>query len=467
MRWRGVAAVLCWLVHVNSGCETGVAHVGSVLSVPRSLLANADVALLQEYSADSLAQCMEECCTGKYGSCTIASFKSRSTKKNCMHFNCRPLTKCKFLSSNSTDTFSFSSQPPTPKHDPKTTPPTIATKEDIVTFPNEKLALKNDNTTVKPRKGVEEDPHSKSGVKPRKGVSNLDVPHSELLSAAKSNVKPRKGVTSDPTEVPGEPLSEIQNSVVGISSKDLMSELENVFADDVTSVSVEPTSSSAWTSGVEPTMSSTKSAYSDHSDSSMSHTRLIPSYTTEVTHSVPSSTTKTLIYGTMTRQFVSAAVEEIIASTPTSALSFSTAMIRPSKASTLGESSTLNQQSPTKYSYQKLEQHQSLLEKESPTKLGQSSTDELSLQHNYHPLETGLQHNPLGLSPGQKLVEDEETARDRKYKSSMHLVLSLVFGLLVLFAVLGVVAKRVYDGWLRRDYHKMNYLIDGIYDGVD
>lgn len=387
-----------------------------------------------------------------------------------MHFYCRPLNKCKFLSSNSTDSFSFSSEPKVKTKNTTTT--TSATKEEIATYSEEQFAFKNDNTTVKPRKGVEEnnpleDLHGKSGVKPRKGVSTQDVPHAELLptSLNKSNVKARKGV-SNPTEVPHSSATPklAPHSVEDINTKELMSELQKVFEDDTQTTSVESTSTSSV--GISATLASTQSAYTtNYEGSSGLPTNLLPSYTTESSQLIPNSRTKTLMdHATMARQFVSAAVEEVIvpfSSSPTT--THSTATIQSSKIptpSSLGEGF-----------------HQELGRLSSPGEVGQPSSlggnvlhklGQSSLEDDVHQ-ELG-QLSSVEAGSHEKLVlsdKDDESENDRRYKSSIHLVLALVFGLVVLFAVLGVVAKRVYDGWQRRNYSRMNYLIDGIYNGVD
>ncbi|XP_022238886.1 uncharacterized protein LOC106457311 [Limulus polyphemus] len=48
--------------------------------------------------------------------------------------------------------------------------------------------------------------------------------------------------------------------------------------------------------------------------------------------------------------------------------------------------------------------------------------------------------------------------------SSVHLIIALVLGLLLLFTVLGLVGKRIYDTWQRRHYHRMDYLIEDFYN---
>ncbi|XP_013785094.1 uncharacterized protein LOC106469172 [Limulus polyphemus] len=48
--------------------------------------------------------------------------------------------------------------------------------------------------------------------------------------------------------------------------------------------------------------------------------------------------------------------------------------------------------------------------------------------------------------------------------SSVHLIIALVLGLLLLFTVLGLVGKRIYDTWQRRHYHRMDYLVEDFYN---
>ncbi|PRD28043.1 UNVERIFIED_CONTAM: hypothetical protein NCL1_33641 [Trichonephila clavipes] len=450
------------LISYSHECETGVAFENSILSIPRSLMANADVALLKSFVAQTVEQCMAECCSGKYGSCSVASFKKNTTKENCLHFNCRPLTKCKFLSSPSTDSFSFSSEPlhalsvPS-NHSSKPLPSQAKiikpshTKEEIATFSNEQFAFKNDNTSVKPRKGVHdptpEELVAKSGIKPRKGVSLDDEPHSKfLLGSNKSNVKPRKGVepyssTIEPKSTSSQSSSihittssSNYNSTDDFTSDDLMSALQRVFEDDTT------TESSA-SSKILPTS-----------------TKISPEVTATHSHSSIFSTTvgyytikpETTLYSSYSSQTGSSqnSRETSSSSTPTIETSFfSRPDYKPAEdftVSTTVSSSTTYFLTITKTRQPPIMQQ--------PTSVVEDATDD---------------DNEDRVVTEELSATDEEAENDRKYKSSIHLVLSLVFGLLVLFAVLGVVAKRVYDGWLRRDYYRMNYLIDGIYNGVD
>ncbi|XP_035210233.1 uncharacterized serine-rich protein C215.13-like [Stegodyphus dumicola] len=463
------------LVTNSLQCETGVANVGHVLSVQRSLMANADVAFLKSYQAPSVERCMEDCCSGKYGACTVASFKKNTTKDNCLHFNCLPLTKCKFLSSTSIDSFSFSSSPiklhPVPsnhsssKNSTTTTTTTTTsepehqaqygskqsstTVEGIPTFTVEQFAMKNDNTTIKPRKGVEDlmpdalikSNFTRSGVKPRKGVTMEDVPHSKYLSSnvSRSKVKPRKGVGpyASPTVISLQTETaspEIQTSTASANKyhsvspsllpqndelpNDMLSDLKKIFEDDpsVQSSSVHSVSEEI---KVSPTVSSNVPGSSSHKYASSSATeyRVLPytlksSIGSHAGTTQPSSLHSSILEASSIKLLSdSAAIYTVMPPLPIS--SFTS---QSKSDSSVAASSVLTAKAPI-------------------------------------------------LTSDEKLQSDEESENDRKYKSSMHLVLSLVFGLLVLFAVLGVVAKRVYDGWLRRDYYRMNYLIDGVYNG--
>ncbi|XP_055950032.1 uncharacterized protein LOC129984229 [Argiope bruennichi] len=456
------------LVSPSSGCETGVAFVDSALSIQRSLMANADVALLKSFVAPTLERCMEECCSGKYGACSVASFKKNATKENCIHYNCRPLRKCKFLSSHSTDSFTFSSNPVPPKSVPSKQPSTVPslmtdaktngsqpahTKEEIATFSNEQFALKNDNTSVKPRKGVHDlqpdDLLSKSGIKPRKGVSLEDVPHSQfLLSNNKSNVKPRKGVEPYSSEISPTPSvsavstlgrsnvsssvshfhTTLLNTTEDFASDDLMSALQRVFEDDSHSTSIQSSTSSK----ISPTSTLPLLDTTSHSESHSTSAKL---------YSAESRTSAYSSYTTQASLKPSQNTPEVSSSSPTPTVDAGF-FTRPSKEFT---TSTIVSSSTTYFL--------------TVTKTSQPPT--------LPPLPSEVTEDQEEKFVEELSVTDEETENDRKYKSSIHLVLSLVFGLLVLFAVLGVVAKRIYDGWLRRDYYRMNYLIDGIYNGVD
>ncbi|KFM63166.1 hypothetical protein X975_06211, partial [Stegodyphus mimosarum] len=439
-------------------------------------MANADVAFLKSYQAPSVERCMEDCCSGKYGACTVASFKKNTTKDNCLHFNCLPLTKCKFLSSTSIDSFSFSSSPiklhPVPSSHSSsksstTTTTTVepehqtqygskqssTTIEGIPTFTVEQFAMKNDNTTIKPRKGVEDmmpdalikSNFTRSGVKPRKGVTMEDVPHSKYLSsnASRSKVKPRKGVGpyASPTVISLQTetaSSEIHTSTASANkyhsvspsslpqndelSNDMLSDLKKIFEDDpsVQSSSVHSVSEEI---KVSPTISSNVPTSSSH--------KYAPSSTTTTANGVLPYTLK-------------------------SSIASHTGTTQPSSIhSPFLETSSVKLLSDSAATYTVM------------PPLPISSFTSQSKSHSSVAVSSVLTAKAPILTSDEKLQSpsDEESENDRKYKSSMHLVLSLVFGLLVLFAVLGVVAKRVYDGWLRRDYYRMNYLIDGVYNG--
>ncbi|GIY65342.1 uncharacterized protein CEXT_793221 [Caerostris extrusa] len=469
-----------WSLVVSSShaCETGVAFTNSVLSIQRSLMANADVAFLKAYISSSVENCMEDCCSGKYGACTISSFKKNTTKENCIHYNCRPLKKCKFLSSPSTDSFTFSSSLQSPKlvpsnHSttttaPKTTPKEAInngshTKEEISTFSVEQFALKNDNTSIKPRKGVHDptpdDLLAKSGIKPRKGVTLEDVPHSKfLLNNNKSNVKPRKGVgpyssSSVPTPSSSVVVSDVKSSIspsvsshysvmssvalnatADVMSDELISALERVFEDD-------------------PYTTSTKSSVSS---------KISPTSTTVVIDSTPSHDN---IHSTVTEHYTTEQYSSTVSPSPSlqTSLSSSSSLETSSMTPVLDTSFTFKTDARLSKEFTVsttvLSSTTYYLTVPKTTRQPQPPTEQ--------PLMVAVTQEELDESVEKLATIDEETENDRKYKSSIHLVLSLVFGLLVLFAVLGVVAKRVYDGWLRRDYYRMNYLIDGIYNGVD
>lgn len=464
------------LVSYSQECETGVAFVDSILSVTRSLMANADVALLKSFVVPTVEKCMADCCSGKYGSCSVASFKKNTTKENCLHFYCRPLTKCKFLSSPSTDSFSFSSDPLHPLSVPSNHSSTSSiqklvsqakiikpshTKEEIATFSNEQFAFKNDNTSVKPRKGVHDltpdELFAKSGIKPRKGVTLDDVPHSKflLVGSNKSNVKPRKGVEPYPSILPSTTQSKDTNSLSPIihhttvssitnynssddfMSDDLMSALQKVFEDDTTtaesstSYKISPTSTK-----ISPEVTAT------HSHSSI-HSTTIGHYTIKPQTTLYSSYSSQISLGSSQKS-----QETSSSRTPTIETSF---FLKPDFKPNEDFTVSTTVSSSTTYFLTIAKTRQPPTMQQQPSVAADATDDDE---------EDRVVTEELNAT-------DEETENDRKYKSSIHLVLSLVFGLLVLFAVLGVVAKRVYDGWLRRDYYRMNYLIDGIYNGVD
>ncbi len=44
------------------------------------------------------------------------------------------------------------------------------------------------------------------------------------------------------------------------------------------------------------------------------------------------------------------------------------------------------------------------------------------------------------------------------------LIATLTFGIMFIFAVFVLVGKRVYDGYQRRHYQKIDYLVNGMYN---
>ncbi|XP_054716526.1 uncharacterized protein LOC129225980 [Uloborus diversus] len=456
------------LVTNSHQCDSGEAKPNSELSVPRSLMANADVAVLKKYEVQSVKKCLEDCCVKKFGNCNVASYRNNATKENCLHFYCLPSSKCEFVSSTSTDSFLFASALLTSHPVPSSHNLTIKSnstqvplkpklvkqpapvmqqqlfdhelvKEKIATFSGEELTLKNDNTTIKPRKGVEDfmpedvfenSTATRSSIKPRKGVTMEDVPHQEYLTKnAKSKVKPRKGVE------PYDELDSLTSSSVQISpsvsnagfkfhassvkfnskdnvlSNEMFSALEKVFEDDTRISTTSATSKQHMkTVDISPTNART---FTETATSAIFH----PSFTTQLTTSFAISSS--ILHHDFTEQ---------------------------SSKHTPVLHTTSSKMATTKY-----------------------------VDYNLVPTLTPVAANtqPVLLTESfEKMSEDfetlddvEEAENEKKYKSSMHLVLSLVFGLLVLFAVLGVVAKRIYDGWLRRHYRRMDFLIDGMYNG--
>ncbi|GIX93160.1 uncharacterized protein CDAR_203841 [Caerostris darwini] len=353
---------------------------------------------------------------------------------------------------------------------PKTTPKEAInngspTKEEISTFSVEQFALKNDNTSIKPRKGVHDptpdDLLAKSGIKPRKGVTLEDIPHSKfLLNNNKSNVKPRKGVgpyssSAIPTPSSSVVVSDVKSSIspsvsshysvmssvapnatADVMSDELISALERVFEDD-------------------PYTTSIKSSVSS---------KISPTSTTVVIDATPTSSHDS-IHSTVTERYTTEQYSSTVNLSPSLQTSLS--------SSRSLETSSMTPVLDTSFTFKT----DARLSKEftvSTTVLSSTTyylTVPKTTRQPQPPTEQSLMvvvtEDELDESVEKLATIDEETENDRKYKSSIHLVLSLVFGLLVLFAVLGVVAKRVYDGWLRRDYYRMNYLIDGIYNGVD
>ena len=47
---------------------------------------------------------------------------------------------------------------------------------------------------------------------------------------------------------------------------------------------------------------------------------------------------------------------------------------------------------------------------------------------------------------------------------SAALIAAASFGIIILFSVLVLLGKRLFDSWQRRDYSRMDYLINGMYN---
>lgn len=313
-------------------------------------------------------------------------------------------------------------------------------QESIINNSEEQFALKNDNTTIKPRKGVDEmtessfENVSRSGVKPRKGVS-LDG----LISSnnSKSKVKPRKGVGPFQSQSVLPSSSTVESSVHKISptksillsatssvstykdkvSDDIVSALEKVFEEDNSKINHEKSSIVSLVSSSTPEISSKTSATSANA------------FTT--------TTSSVSIYTSTSTDKPSSTLQPSVA---VSYIASSTAQTPDLVTSTVQTTENFGQYFQPSSSRPSIFEHSKLLFHASD-----SANDVNTVQH--------------------ENTDSEESESERKYKSSMHLVLSLVFGLLVLFSVLGVIAKRIYDGWLRRHYRRMDFLIDGMYNG--
>lgn len=352
------------------------------------------------------------------------------------------------------------------------------TVEDILSKTDS--SFKNDNTTIKPRKGV--DPDGDLGtvkIKPRKGVDVLHpVQDVNGLQVTRSKVKPRKGVVlpPSPTGTPAmnyESFSEISpkpNDFTSVASyvstnylnqtspsnvaqsSDLISVLEQVFRDESDAPEVDlkfsySTSSAATSTPNIFTVSSTpvSSAKYDHYKTHSGYTAVTESnYFSTLTEST------TMPFHTVLPSKTSNHYETLAKSTPPL-----TTVTERLKLQSVSQSPHGNLQTLSPSTIPLLQTSMSV----------DHSLSSVENTHHYHTsvlLFTEFSPNK-SKKPLAATVDDAES--ERKYKSSMHLVLSLVFGLLVLFVVLGAVAKRVYDVWMRRHYHRMDFLIDGMYDG--
>ena len=366
------------------------------------------------------------------------------------------------MSSNSTDSFTFSSSSSNPllvpssqasKNDSLSTVASISTREpkddkflqnsNVVTketpiaFSEDPFALKDDNTTIKPRKGVYDvtensfESVSRSGVKPRKGVI-LDGLVS--LNNSKSKVKPRKGVGPFQSQSLSPPV----NTILPLMHEQL------------STAKIAPTTTSSISSYKDTIADNIVSALEKvfEDDSRVNHVKssVVPPISSSTTESLQSSAT---VVNSLTPTPAVYTHASTATDKSSSALqsSLTTSLITTSSERTPDLVTTVVQTTENFGQYfQPLSSRPSIFE------------------------HSKLLFHESESSNEAKSVEDqesytEESESERRYKSSMHLLLSLVFGLLVLFSVLGVIAKRVYDSWMRRHYRRMDFLIDGMYNG--
>lgn len=369
------------------------------------------------------------------------------------------------MSSNLTDSFSFSSSSSTPvlvpsshasKNNTLSTVATVTTSqpkldkfslnshehavllESVINNSEEQFALKNDNTTIKPRKGVDDvtessfESVSRSGVKPRKGVS-LDG----IISSnnSKSKVKPRKGVGPFQSQSVLPSANTVESSAhkilptksITLSATSSISTYKDNVADDIVSALEKVFEED---SKINHVKSSTISLVS-------SSTTEISSQTSATSANAFTTTSSVSIYTSTSTDKPSSTLQPSVTVSYIASSSVQTPdLVTPTVQTTeiLGQLFQPSSSRPSIFEHSKLLFHAS-----------DSANGVKTVQH--------------------ENADSEESESERKYKSSMHLVLSLVFGLLVLFSVLGVIAKRIYDGWLRRHYRRMDFLIDGMYNG--
>lgn len=574
-------------------CSTGVVVTNQAINLPSSTHAGAKVSLLRKYQAPSLIYCLEECCSGKYGACSIVEYQSKSTDVNCLYYSCQPIPKCKFMDSEGTDSFTFplisqnvsstynvfhnsgkdtdklkeqSVTESTVYHQvPQRTSKnreravtarkgvesttvrsegslvpwevstisleggessksvstdhtrTVTARKGVSTmsgYPNEGSSVssvglstvnmengvslksfdaattedilsktdssfKNDNTTIKPRKGV--DPEGELvtvRIKPRKGVEAMhplqDINGQQIT---RSKVKPRKGVVPLPLSTTTLPVMNIKTSSAFVSksntvNNDVATYISSKNFNDTTSHVTQPSDLMSVLEQVFRDESNTpgvklKFSYNTHSPATSASNIFTVSSIPVSSVSYNEYTTVPLYSAVTEQNSVSALTESITMPFPSILPSKTwapqeTAMESTPPLITVTENVKLQSESPSQGSVEILSTSRIPVLQTSLNV--EYSASRVESTHHYNSVSRFTVSSPNKTKkPLASTVDDAEN--ERKYKSSMHLVLSLVFGLLVLFVVLGAVAKRVYDVWMRRHYHRMDFLIDGMYDG--
>ncbi|XP_076340073.1 uncharacterized protein LOC143240822 isoform X1 [Tachypleus tridentatus] len=95
-------------------------------------------------------------------------------------------------------------------------------------------------------------------------------------------------------------------------------------------------------------------------------------------------------------------------------------------------------------------------------RIGRVKQNDMSTTEHY------LKHNNLEKIHTSTAPSKSKVPRDSVFRtydpSSVHLIIALVLGLLLLFTVLGLIGKRIYDTWQRRHYHRMDYLVEDFYN---
>ncbi|XP_013791840.1 uncharacterized protein LOC106475707 isoform X2 [Limulus polyphemus] len=76
-----------------------------VIGFDQSKSNNASIKVNQIYYTDKLETCLQECCSSKYGECNILGYSRKGFKFNCYHWFCFPLTLCVFMEAQGTDSY--------------------------------------------------------------------------------------------------------------------------------------------------------------------------------------------------------------------------------------------------------------------------------------------------------------------------------------------------------------------------
>ncbi|XP_033126330.1 uncharacterized protein C11orf24 homolog isoform X1 [Anneissia japonica] len=374
--------------------------------------------LLGAVSTDNLDNCQENCC--QHNGCTVALFHSTNATENCYFIRCFPYDVCTFttLSNFSISTVSLDNEASD-----------ISEKEeeyDTVTWPNWWFDEENEAVATTP---VSE-------------PSTSDQLHSTPISSDLT-----------PESLPHSPTSE-------------------TVEDNSTATSLAQTSSSTTSSLIEQTHSSSSnttlslsetSSNSVPAESSPTPTLNFPSISLNNT-GVSSSMVNTPIAGesssvNVTDTGIWTTLKNDVQQT-TDAPDITTTSYIPTTTELLTEPTTQQQHTTTKTSTTEGNQvvDGTATESHTTTRIYVDVTEMI--------MDTGdttIMQEPVNAT-ANPLTKHDATSTYNKLSSNGALIASLCFSVLFACAVCVLLGKRWYEGYQRRHYSKVDYLINGMYN---